>query len=101
MLPSPRPLYEAPLQNAKGLLHFAFCLLHFAFPMLNAIWVLTRTRFLITRNTLWRGRRLRQLGLLALVAAIGLGALGLYNFVGFLVRGMRSPEFAEILVEVA
>jgi ABC-2 type transport system permease protein len=69
--------------------------------MLNAIWVLVRTRFLITRNAVWRGRRRRQIGLTVLAALIGLGAFGVYNFVRFVVRGMRSPEFIAALKRAA
>ncbi|NNJ12881.1 hypothetical protein EKD04_021370 [Chloroflexales bacterium ZM16-3] len=69
--------------------------------MINAIWVLVRTRFLITRNDLWRGRRRRQIGLIFLAALIGFGAFGIYNFVGFAVQAIRSPEFADVLKEVA
>jgi ABC-2 type transport system permease protein len=69
--------------------------------MLNAIWVLARTRFLITRNAIWRGQRSRQIGLIFLAVVIGFAAFGLYNFVRFLVQVMRGPEFAAALQEIA
>ncbi len=69
--------------------------------MLNAIWVLVRTRLLITRNALWRGSRSRQIGLVLLAALICFGAFGIYNFVSFIVRAMRSPEFIDLLKDAA
>ncbi|MBX0330295.1 hypothetical protein K2Z83_21760 [Oscillochloris sp. ZM17-4] len=69
--------------------------------MINAIWVLVRTRFLITRNSLWRGRLRRKIGLVFLTALLCIGSFGIYNFVSFLVGAIRSPDFAGILQEAA
>jgi ABC-2 type transport system permease protein len=69
--------------------------------MLNSILVLTRTRFLIARNTFWRGKIGRKLGLLVLGAALCVAAYGLYWLTRGIVRGITSPDFAEFLAEAA
>jgi ABC-2 type transport system permease protein len=69
--------------------------------MLNSIMVLTRTQLLIARNTFWRGRIWRKLGLLVLGAALCVAAYGLYWLTRGIVRGITSPDFAEFLAEAA
>ncbi|NTV65833.1 MAG: hypothetical protein HGA65_20180, partial [Oscillochloris sp.] len=69
--------------------------------MLNAIWVLMRTRLLITRNEIWRGKLRRKIGWVALLILLGLGSFGIYNFVSFAIRGIGNREFSEALSEIA
>lgn len=69
--------------------------------MLQAIWVLARARAQIWRNTFWRGRVVSKVGLLVLAALITLAALGLYNFTRFVIRGLRDPQFIEMLRQAA
>jgi len=69
--------------------------------MLNSIMVLARTRFLIARNTFWRGKIRRKLGLLVLGAALCVAAYGLYWLTRRIVRGITSPDFAAFLAEAA
>lgn len=64
---------------------------------LHAIGVLVRARLLIARNTFWRGKIGGKIGLLFVLAFLGFAAWGLYNFSSFIVRTIRSPEFAEFL----
>ena len=63
----------------------------------NAIWVIARAQFLITRNTFWRGKIGQKIGLIILLTFLGFAAWGLYNFSSFIVRLIRSPDFAEFL----
>lgn len=69
--------------------------------MLNAILVLARARLQIVRNTFWRGKLGGKIGLVAFGVLLALGAFGLYSFTRFVVEGLRSPELAELLREVA
>lgn len=69
--------------------------------MLNAIWVLVRARLLIVRNTFWRGKLRRKIGIVLLLLLVGVAAWGLYNFTSFVVRGIRSPAFERLLREAA
>jgi ABC-2 type transport system permease protein len=69
--------------------------------MFNAIVVLVRARLQILRNTFWRGRLVRKLGILALAALILFGAFGFYSFARFVVRALRSPQLLEVLREAA
>jgi ABC-2 type transport system permease protein len=69
--------------------------------MLNAIWVLVRARLLIARNTFWRGKVRRKIGIGLLLLLVSVAAWGLYNFTGFVVRGISSPQFATLLREAA
>jgi len=67
----------------------------------NAVLVITRTRFLIARNTFWRGKIGRKIALLGLGAALCVAAYGLYWLTRGVVRGITSPDFAEFLAEAA
>jgi ABC-2 type transport system permease protein len=69
--------------------------------MLQAIWVLVRARLQILRNTFWRGRLGGKLGTVGLLALGGFGAYAIYGFTRFVVRGLSSPELAELLREAA
>jgi ABC-2 type transport system permease protein len=69
--------------------------------MTQAIWVLVRARLQILRNTFWRGSAGTKFGTVALIALAAVGAFLLYGFTGFVVRGLRSPELAELLREAA
>src|SRR5215831_4510333 len=69
--------------------------------MLNSILVLIRTRFLIARNTFWRGKAGRKV--VILLAALGLcaAAYGLYRLTLAVVGGLTSPQFARFLARAA
>ncbi len=67
----------------------------------NAVLVITRTRFLIARNTFWRGKIGRKIALLGLAAALCVAAYGLYWLTRGIVRGITSPDFAKFLAEAA
>ena len=69
--------------------------------MLHAVLVITRTRFLIARNTFWRGKIGRKIALLALGAALCAAAYGLYWLTRGIVQGITIPEFANFLAEAA
>ncbi len=69
--------------------------------MLNAIRVLVRARLLIARNTFWRGKVRRKIGIGLLLLLVSAAAWGLYNFTGFVVRGISSPQFQTLLREAA
>lgn len=64
---------------------------------LKAVQILLRARFLIARNTFWRGKLRRKLGIVMLLALAGFAAWGLYRFSSFVVRAINSPQFAEAL----
>jgi ABC-2 type transport system permease protein len=65
--------------------------------MLNAILVITRARFLIARNTFWRGKISRKILWVFAIVALGFAAYGLYQLTGVIVRGITSPEFSAAL----
>jgi ABC-2 type transport system permease protein len=67
----------------------------------NAILVISRAQLQIARNTFWRGKLRRKIGLVMLIGLIGLATFGLYTFVGFVIEALRSPEVAAALVEAA
>lgn len=67
--------------------------------MLHAILVIARARFLIVRNTFWRGRIGRKIGIMALLAALAAGAFGLYWLMSSGVQFLTSATFAEALAE--
>jgi ABC-2 type transport system permease protein len=69
--------------------------------MLNSIWVLVRTRFLIARNTFWRGKIGRKIFLVMAAVALSFAAYGLYWLTRQIVRGITSPEFAQFLERAA
>jgi ABC-2 type transport system permease protein len=69
--------------------------------MLHAIGVLVRARLLIARNTFWRGKLNRKIGLLALFAVLAFGAYGLYWVMGAAVRFITSPLFFRLLEDAA
>jgi ABC-2 type transport system permease protein len=69
--------------------------------MLRSIGVLMRARLQVLRNTFWRGPLRGKVGLAALGLLIGFGAFALYSFVRAIVRGLRDPEFADLLAEAA
>jgi ABC-2 type transport system permease protein len=63
--------------------------------MIHAVLVLIRARLLITRNTLWRGKLIRKIGLILLVALVGLGSYGFYRVSRGLVELLTSPDVIE------
>lgn len=69
--------------------------------MINAILVLIRTQFLIARNTFWRGKLIRKIGMLAIVLALCGASYGLYWLTREIVRGITSREFADLLARAA
>ncbi|NJO81781.1 MAG: hypothetical protein HC828_02730 [Blastochloris sp.] len=69
--------------------------------MLNAVFVLARARFLITRNTFWRGKIGRKISLLIVSGFVVFIAFLLYNFMQWSVSGLTSPRFVEMLQEAA
>ncbi|MEM8534703.1 MAG: hypothetical protein AAGF95_27925 [Chloroflexota bacterium] len=69
--------------------------------MLNAVLVLARARFLITRNTFWRGNIGRKISLLVAGGFLVFIAFLLYNFMQWAVIGLTSPGFVELLQEAA
>src|SRR5690349_19965406 len=69
--------------------------------VLNAIWVLTRAQLLIVRNTFWRGKIRRKIGLVILRAVVGLLAFGLYSLMRASVRFITSPAFMRALERAA
>jgi len=60
-----------------------------------------RAQFLITRNTLWRGKIGRKIGWVVLAVGLGFAAWGIYTLMGAAVELLNSAEFAEILQEAA
>lgn len=69
--------------------------------MIQAVLVITRARLLIARNTFWRGKLGAKIGLVAVVALVGLGAFGLYSFVRFLTGFLTSADFTAAMAELA
>ncbi len=65
--------------------------------MIHAIGVLIRARLLIARNTFWRGKISRKIGVLALLALVAFGAYGLYWFMSATVRFLTSQPFFRTL----
>ena len=68
--------------------------------MLNAILVLARARFLIARNTFWRGKLARQIGIIVLLIVLGFSAWGLYEIMSGAVQLLISEEFMSVLQQV-
>jgi len=69
--------------------------------MLNAIGVLVRTRFLIARNTFWRGNIRRKILLILAVLGLSAASYGLYQLTQVIVRSLTSERFAEFLRNAA
>jgi ABC-2 type transport system permease protein len=69
--------------------------------MLNAIGVLVRTRFLIARNTFWRGKIGRKALLILAALALSAAAYGLYRLTLVIVAGLTSQRFADFLARAA
>ena len=69
--------------------------------MIHAIGVLIRTRFIIARNSFWRGKVANKIGLLLLAVGLCAAAYGLYWLSRSIVRGLTSPRFAELLARAA
>ena len=65
--------------------------------MIHAIGVLARARLMIARNTFWRGKLIRKIGVLALLAVLALAAYGLYWFMSAAVRFLTSERFFRAL----
>src|SRR6266540_5531829 len=65
--------------------------------MIHAIGVLIRARLLIARNTFWRGKISRKIGVLALLALVAFGAYGLYWFMSATVGFLTSQPFFRTL----
>ncbi|MCU0490045.1 MAG: hypothetical protein MUD01_00450 [Chloroflexaceae bacterium] len=68
---------------------------------LHAAWVIAQARLLIARNTFWRGKLIRKIGIVVGAAVLGLAMWGLYQLSGLIVGGIRSPEFARALARAA
>jgi ABC-2 type transport system permease protein len=69
--------------------------------MIHAITVLIRARLLIARNTFWRGKIGRKLGLLTLLVLVAFGAYGLYWVMGATVRFFTSQRFFRLIEAAA
>jgi hypothetical protein len=69
--------------------------------MLHAIGVIVRARFLIARNTFWRGKISRKISLVVLALVLGFLAFGIYSLMSALVRFITSDQFVQILQEVS
>lgn len=69
--------------------------------VLSAVGVLLRARLLIAKNTYWRGKAGRKIGLLIFVAVIGFAGWGLFWLTRGAVRVITSPEFTETLARAA
>jgi ABC-2 type transport system permease protein len=69
--------------------------------MLNAIWVITRSRFLIARNTFWRGKIGRKILIVLAIVGLCFASYGLYRLTLAIVRGLSSPQFARFLERAA
>jgi ABC-2 type transport system permease protein len=65
--------------------------------MLNAILVIARARLLIARNTFWRGRLGRKIGIAVLLVVLCFGAWGLYQLMSGAVQLLISEEFMAAL----
>jgi ABC-2 type transport system permease protein len=65
--------------------------------MLNAIWVITQSRFLIARNTIWRGKIGRKILWVFAIVALGFASYGLYRLTGAIVGGITGPGFSAAL----
>ncbi len=63
--------------------------------MMQAVGVLTRARLMIARNTLWRGKLIRKIGLVLLAVLVGLGSYGFYRVSRGLVELLTSREVIE------
>ncbi|HNP88435.1 MAG TPA: hypothetical protein PKK78_20030 [Kouleothrix sp.] len=69
--------------------------------MINAISVLIRTQLVIARNTFWRGKIAGKIGAVVLMLGLCGASYGLYWATRGIVRGLTSPEFAELLNQIA
>ncbi|MEO7912962.1 MAG: hypothetical protein ABIV47_25215 [Roseiflexaceae bacterium] len=69
--------------------------------MINAIRVLVRMQFVIFRNTFWRSKISRKILVILAVLALGAASFGLYRLTQAIVKGLTSPEFADVLVRAA
>jgi ABC-2 type transport system permease protein len=69
--------------------------------MFHAIGVLVRARLLIARNTFWRGKLGRKIGLVALLAVLAFSAYGLYWLMSAAVRFFTGQRFFRILEAAA
>ena len=69
--------------------------------MIHAIGVLIRTRFLIARNSFWRGKLANKIGVVLLAVGLCGAAYGLYWLSRSIVRGLTSARFAELLARAA
>jgi ABC-2 type transport system permease protein len=69
--------------------------------MINSIGVLVRTRFLIARNTFWRGKIGRKILIVLGLVGLCFASYGLYRLTLGAVRGLTSPQFARFLERAA
>ena len=69
--------------------------------MIHAIGVLIRTRFLIARNSFWRGKLANKIAIVLLALGLCAAAYGLYWLSRNIVRGLTSARFAELLARAA
>jgi ABC-2 type transport system permease protein len=67
----------------------------------NAIIVIARARLLIARNTFWRGKLSRKIGLLSLLILLAFGAYGVYWVMGAAVRTFTSQRFFRLIEAAA
>ena len=69
--------------------------------MLKSIFVITRARLRIIRNTFWRGKLSRKIGL-SLIGLVLLGAaFGLYTLMRAAVAALSDPSFKRVLEQLA
>ena len=69
--------------------------------MLNAIGVIARARFLVMRNSLWRGKIGRKIAWVALAIALAFLAFGVYSLMSIAVGFFGGDEFRRLLERAA
>ncbi len=69
--------------------------------MLYAIRVIARARLLIARNTFWRGKIGRKIGVILVALLLGLAGFALYGLMYGAVSLVTSPRFLRLLQQAA
>ncbi len=69
--------------------------------MLNAVGVIARAQFMILRNTFWRGKLARKVGLALVLVSLIAAAFGIYILLSAAVSFFAGAEFASLLREAA
>ncbi len=69
--------------------------------LVNAILVIMRARWRVISNTFWRGKLVRKIRTLVLLAVLCFGAWGLYRLSGAVVRWFTNPAFQRALQQAA